>query len=1049
MKITKKILPFIITLFLFGVNSLTLQAQTKKDFTYVVSGTIKSSETKKPLSGIRIEYKQLASAMTKEEGNFSIKLPSGDVNLLISGPGYTSKIVSVKGRNTINIELHPEGFKSVFENIIVPQGEISPLEITSTWSAINEKNILKTDITSDEILQGKVSGVNLIHRSGDLATGSNIYIRGLNTMNAGIQPLFVVDGIPYENSLYSTSLIGNYFSNPLASIDVKDIESITVLKDGTSQYGVKGANGVVLIRTLKAKEMETKINFHLHSGVSFEPIEIPVLNATNHKLLLSDILQSKGMSGSDIMSLPYMNDQKPTLQKWGYDGNVDYYRYNNATNWQKEIYNLSKNQDYYMNVFGGDEVAVYALSIGFLNQDGILKNTNYQRFNTRFNSEVNLSKKLTLNANMSFLFSSRKLVDEGASPNRNPIFASLVKAPFMATNVYSEEGAMSPVIEDYDVFNYSNPYSLVNKSDRSNSQFRFVGNLKTTYKFNNNFYMDAMIGVNFNKEREKLFFPYRGVYFDTLSVGVVDNISQHRVDRVFSLYSEGTANYTKTFNLYHKLNVRLGTRYQSNSAEDDWGTIANTGSDNFRSVNYGDPLYRVIGGQISNWNWLSIYGSADYAYKDKYFLNYTTSADASSRYGREAAKLILYPSVSGAWLVSGEEFLKDNDLFDLLKLRLGYGLSGNDDIGNYSGAQYYVPQNLLGNFGLVRGNLVDLNIKPEKSTKINAGFDAAFYNERLSLIVDIYSTTISDMLVKMPAPRTSGFPFYLTNGGVMNNTGLDVALKSRILNGIFKWDVGLNASVYHNIVTDLQDQEYTTNLLGADVLTKVGKSLGVFYGYKTDGVYSTQSQANEDGLYIQKGSQKYYFGAGDMRFVNQNNDKLIDENDKVIIGNPNPDLFGSITSNMSYKKLTLGLLFTYSLGNDVYNYTRSQLESMSNYYNQTQAVLNRWKAEGDVTSIPRAVYGDPMGNARFSDRWIEDGSYIRLKNVNLSYNLPIKNDILRGITVFASGENLFTLTKYKGLDPEFALGQNPLYNGIDATFIPPARTVSLGIKLEL
>ncbi|VBB48014.1 SusC/RagA family TonB-linked outer membrane protein [uncultured Paludibacter sp.] len=1050
MKIAKQILPFIISMFLCGLSNTSAQAQKKNDFTYVVSGTVKSAETKKPLSGIRIEYKELASAMTEDEGNFSIKLPSGDVNLVVSGPGYTSKIISVKGRTEINIELQTEGFKSVFENLIVPQGESSPLELTNAWSPINENNILNTAVTSDETLQGKISGLNLIHRSGAIAAGSNVYIRGLNTMNAGIQPLFIVDGIPYENSIYSTSLVGNYYSNPLASIDPKDIESITVLKDGTSQYGVKGANGVVLIRTLRAKEVETKINFHVHTGVNFEPTEIPVLSAADHKLLISDILQSKGMSSTDIMALPYMNDQKPVLQKWGYEGNVDYYRYNNSTNWQKEIYNLSYNQDYYMNVFGGDEVAVYALSVGFLNQNGILKNTNFQRFNTRFNSEVNLSKKVTLNANMSFLFSSRKLVDEGASSNLNPIFAALVKSPFMAPNVYNEEGIMSPVIEDYDVFNASNPYSLVNTSDRTNSQFRFVGNLKAAYKINNYLNLDAMVGVNFNKEREKVFFPYRGVYFDTLSIGPVANVSQHRVDRIFSLYSEGSANYSKTFNLYHKLNVRLGTRYQSNRAEDDWGKTANTGSDNFKSISYGDPLYRVIGGQISNWKWLNLFGTADYGYKDKYFLNYTMSADASSRYGMDVSPFLLYPSASAAWLVSGEEFMKNLTFFDLLKVRIGYGLSGNDDIGNYSGIQYYVPQNLLGNYGLVRGNLVDLNIKPEKSTRLNLGIDAAVLNERIKMSVDVYQTKISDMLVKMPAPRITGFPYYLTNGGEMKNTGVDFSFNARILNGIFKWDVRFVASTYQNKVTNLEGQEYVTTICGADVLTKVGESVGVFYGHKTNGVYSTQKEAEEDGLYIMKGSTKYAFSAGDVHFVNADNtDKEINENDRVVIGNPNPDLFGSISTNLSYKKLQLDVFLTYSLGNDIYNYTRAQLESMSNFYNQTQAVLNRWRVEGDVTSMPRAVYGDPMGNSRFSDRWIEDGSYMRLKNVNLSYSLPIKNDIIRGITLFATGDNLITFTKYKGLDPEFALGQNPLYNGIDATFVPVARTVSLGVKLEL
>lgn len=1046
MKIVKYILPF----FIICVLSYSgLNAQSANDFKYTVSGTVKNAETKKPVPGIRVTFKDQKSTLTDENGRYTIQLPSAEASLLVSGPQYTSKNVSVKGRNVIDIELFADDFKSKFDIISTPGGETSAYDLTQSWSSINENNILKTAITSDDALQGKVSGVNLIHRSGSLASGSNVYIRGINTMNAGIQPLYVVDGMPYENSIYSTSLLGNYYSNPLTSIDIKDIESITVLKDGTSQYGAKGANGVVLIRTLKASEMETRINFHYHVGVNFAPSELPVMNAGDHKLLISDLLQSKGMTGSEIMSLPYMDETKPTLQKWGYDGNVDYYRYNNNTNWQDEVFAPSNNQNYYLNVFGGDNVAVYALAIGYMKQGGIVKNTDFERFNTRFNAKVNLTQKMEVNANMSFLFSNKSIIDEGPSMNRNPLLASLIKAPFTASHIYNPEGAVSPVIEDVDVFNNSNPFSLVNTSDRANAMFRFVGNFGGVYRFNNNLKLNALVGVNFNKEREKLYFPNRGVYFETIATGPVDNVTQHRVDRYFSIYTEANLNYNKTFNAEHDLNVRAGVRNQTNQAEDDWAKAANTGSDNFKSISYGDPLYRVIGGQISNWNWLNIYATADYDYKDKYFVNYTMSADASSRYGSGRSPFQIFPSVSGAWMISGEEFMKDNDKIDILKLRVGFGMSGNDEIGNYNGRMYYVPQSLLGNFGLVRGNLVDLDLGPEISQKINAGLDIAFLNERVNVGIDVFQNNVQDMLLRIPLPRETGFPYYLTNAGQMKNSGVELSVQARILNGQLKWDAGFTSSMYKNEVTDLDGQEYITNIAGAEVLTRVGESVGVFYGYETNGVYANQADADADGLKIQKGSLIYPFNAGDVKFVDQDNNDIINDDDKVVIGNPNPALFGSVFSNFKYKNWSLNVLFNYTLGNDIYNYTRAQLESMSNFNNQTQAVVNRWKTEGDITTIPKAVYGDPMGNARFSDRWIEDGSYLRLKSLTLSYDMKLKNDIIRSCTFFTSADNLFILTGYKGYDPEFALGSSSLYNGIDATFVPMARTVSLGVKLDL
>lgn len=1049
-----KIVNYIAACFLFSFLSVyisALHAQNNDAAAYTVTGTVRNAANKQVLPGISITLPGITSSMTDDNGSFSIKLPSTNVILHVSGPGYTGKDISVRGRDVINIELYEEGFKSVFDDVYTPAGEQSATTGTNSWSPVKANTILSTKTTADAMLQGKVAGLDVVYRSGAPANGANMYLRGLSTMNAGSQPLYIVDGIPYEDAIYSASLVGNYYSNPLASIDIKDIETITVMKDGTSLYGVKGANGVVLIRTLRAKELETKINFHMHTGVNFESSRIPLLNAGSHKLLVTEQLQSSGLNSSQIQALPYINSEIPVLEKWGYEGNVDYYRYNHNTNWQNEIYSPSFNQNYYLNVFGGDEVALYALSVAFLNQEGVVAGTNFQRFNTRFNSEINLTKKLKLRANMSFVYSSRFLVDEGPYKNTNPIYAALVKSPFTAINVYNEEGNLSPVVEDYDVFGNSNPYALVNNSSRGNTQYRFVGNLEGEYHITDRFKMNALVGVNFNKERERIFYPILGVAFDTLSLGVVRNSMQHRVDRLFSLYTEASAQYNASFGTDHKLFARGGVRYQMNQSEDDWGIGYNSGSDNFKSIGYGDALLSEVGGSIGNWNWLSFYGAVDYGFLNKYFLNYTMAADASTRFGRDASSFVIYPSLSAAWLLTGEEFLKNTDLFNLLKLRASYGISGNDNIGNYNGIQYYVPQNLLGTYGLVRGNLVDLQLKPEKSTLLNVGLDASFLNERVNVSLEWYTKTVEDMITITPADQISGFNYYITNGGAMKNTGIDLTVNTRIINGSsFKWDLGLTVGTYKNEVTRLSGNEYITSICDGEVLTRVGQPLGVFYGYQTDGVYSTQEAAEADGFVIVDGANVLPFAAGDVRFVNAYDaDNIIDEKDKVIIGDPNPDFFGSISNDLKYKNWTLSMLMTYSVGNDVYNYTRSQLENLSGYDNQTTAVLKRWRAEGDITSIPRAVYGDPMGNSRFSDRWIEDGSYLKLKQITLSYEFPINTKIIRRCTVFGTAENLLTLTAYKGLDPEFALGQSTLYRGIDAFLSAHPRIFSAGFKLDL
>jgi TonB-linked SusC/RagA family outer membrane protein len=1018
---------------------------------YFVSGTVNDAATGKPLPGININVTGISSAITKDDGTYTIKVPSGNAILVIDDNSYARRDIPVRGRDTVNIVLYDKGYKGAQRNVYTPVGEKSSTNIANAWSSVSEDNILSTAVTPEALLQGYVSGVNTIYSSGMPGSAANIFMRGFNTLHGGSMPLFVVDGIPYENTAYAESLIGNYRANPLASIDIKDIESITVMKDGTSFYGVKGANGVILINTIKSNHLETRINAHVHTGISFEPEEYAILNASQHKNLVSDIYQSMGYSPTETAKLPFFDKTIPVEQAWGYEGNKDYYRYNHNTDWQDVIYDSKMNQDYYINVSGGDNMALYMLSLGYLDQQGTLNNTHFQRFNTRFNAEINFSTKVKFHANMSFAYGNKKLANEGPDYAKNPILSSLLKTPAMVSNIYTATGKMSPLYEDVDLFGNSNPYVLVNELSLDNSNYRFLGSFKMDWQPTRKLGISGLIGVNFNKEREKMFYPSVGVYFAPQDITQITNESQHRVDRLFSLYTDAYLHYSNKFGTNHHLNLRAGLRYQNNKAENDYGESFNSPSDDFKSLQYGVALLRRIGGSLGSWNWMSAYANADYNMSNKYFFNFSIASDASSRYGQNAPTMLTYPSLAGAWLLSGEEFLKGVSALDLLKLRVSYGLSGNDNIGNYNGVQYYVPQSILGAYGLIRGNLVNLNLKPEQIETLNAGLDVSVLNERISLSVDVYRNTVRDMILQTAPPRQTGFTGYINNAGSMRNRGVDLNINSRILNKEFKWDFGVTVSHYKNEVLDLGDkEELYTEAIDAVIQTKKGQPLGQFYGYKTSGVYSTAADAAKDGLYIRQGLVDVPFAEGDIRFVNlSGGDKLIDENDRTVIGDPNPDIFGSISNKFKYKQWSLNTLLTYSLGNDVYNYTRSQMENLSTFNNQSKTVLNRWRHEGDATDMPKIAYGDPMGNARFSDRWIEDGSYIRLKSATLSYDLDIKRDFIQGCTIFISSENLFTLTRYKGSDPEFVLGQSPLFYGIDACTVPQPRTVSIGVKLSL
>jgi TonB-linked SusC/RagA family outer membrane protein len=1050
MKRSKTIIVLLYVLFLTGTIQHSF-AQEKENQPITVTGVVKDASTGNPVAGARLNVRGIASAITEDNGAYSIKIPAQNGVIEITADGYAKREISVRNRENIDIFLYETSYKGASRDVYTPTGEFSSLNIPYSWSTVAEDNNLSVAVSPDLLLQGYTSGLNILMRSGMPGNGSNMYLHGFNTMNAGTMPLFIVDGLPYENSAYASSLIGNYYANPLSSINPKDIESITVLKDGMSLYGVKGANGVVLIKTIKAKGLETRINAHVHFGINTAPEQYPVLNAMDHKNLLWDLFKSgyPDIDNNTFNTLPFFNNAIPVKQPWGYEGNVDYYRYNHETNWQNMIYNSSLNQDYYLNVSGGDEVALYMLSLGYLEQQGVLKNTHFQRFNTRFNSEIKLSPQVSVLAFMSFIYGGKNLANEGDNSFVNPILASATKAPFMTSHIYNEEGKLSPNIENTDILGNSNPYALVNNLLLSNLNYRFLGSFLLNWNINEKFKLSGLVGLNFNKERERTFYPSVGVAFENLPTAIVTNESQHRVDRLFSLYTDFYGDYKTKFGESDNLTFRLGSRYQANNAENDWGRGYNSTSDDFRSIQYGLSLLRQTGGSLGAWRWLSFYANADYSLKSKYFLNLSASADASSRYGIETSAFLPYYSASAAWLLSGEDFLKNTEWVDLLKLRLSYGTSGNDDIGNYNGIRYYRPQNILGSFGLIRGNLVNTQLKPETVARLNLGIDASLLNERLNIGIDLYSNTVRDMILFVEPSRLTGFDQYITNAGSMRNTGIDLNLNTRILTGAFKWDLGLTVSTYKNEVIDLNGKEYLTEVAGATVQTKEGQPINQFYGYKTDGVYTTDAEAAQSGLNILQGLVQVPFGAGDMRFINGNSDKLIDENDRVVIGDPNPDLFGSISSVFKYKNLTLNALFNYSLGNDIYNYTRATMESMSSYNNQSKTVINRWKFEGDATSIPKASLGDPMGNARFSDRWIEDGSYLRLRNITLAYDLNIKWSLIRNCVLFVTGENLFTLTKYKGADPEFSLGQNPLYYGIDACFVPQPRTFSIGLKLSL
>lgn len=1026
-------------------NTAIKQAQNK----IFLSGTITDAATGKPLPGIRLAVTNFSAAITDDNGTFKLTVPSYLVEISITGDGYSSRQISLKGRTQIAVALlDDDAFsfiqpvsmpfqKTVYRNVAAAIGNYS---VNGAWK--------RPDETIDGLIQGQVAGLNSIRRSGAPGTGANLFLRGYNSLFGTNKPLIVVDGMIYDVNDYGESIIANNYTNPLALLNTQDIDNVTVLKDAASIYGTKGANGAILITTSKARQQATRIDFGIHTGFNQAPASLPVMNATDYRIYLAEMLQSKGMTAAEIAAQPYMNDVVTS---------AEYYRYHNNTDWQKKVLNRGMNNNYFLKVTGGDNIATYALSLGYMKNEGSIKNTDLKRYNTRFNADFNFSKRFTGAANLSFTYNEQHLKDQGMAYKTAPLFTALIKAPFLTENEVNEKGVRSPNLEDTDILGISNPVALIESMQAFNKFYRFNGSFTFKYDISKNLSAHTLFGIVYDKVRENIFVPRKGVANDTLSNEVADSRLGTQVKRLFSVFTDSRLQYAKTWNDKHNIAARLGLRYQHNRAEQDFALGFNSATDELLSVQNGVNALRQIGGGIGEWNWMNTYANLEYGYKEKLFFSLNAAMDGSSRFGKQATDGIaisgsnyaILPSASAAWLVSSEKFMA-NSFINLLKLRASVSKTGNDDIGNYTGRQAYASQNFLGMQGLVRNGIPNPAIQWETNQKLNAGLDIATWNERLSISLDFYKNKTTDMLVYEQLASVTGFNNILTNNGAMQNTGMELSVNMRVVNTHhFKWDIAANIGTYKNKIIKVPGGSFTTNFAGATILTKEGAAANLFYGYVAKGVFSTSAEAANAGLQKTNADGSLSnFMAGDMHFEDLNGDKIINESDRQVIGNPNPDWYGGFSSRVVFKNMELNALFTFSKGNDVFNHLRYRLEAGSGIENQLNSVRNRWRAEGQITSTPKIAYADPMGNSRFSSRWIEDGSYLRMRSVSVVYHIPLKNEgFIKNASVYMAGNNLLTFTKYLGYDPEFSASPSVFAQGIDAGLDPLYKTITIGAKI--
>ena len=1027
---------YLLQLALLGC-ALSAQAQTSHRRSALpkaecyVSGIVTDASTHQPVQGVQVSSGQY-EALTDEKGHYRVGASSRHANITLRRDGYTERVVALRGDTLVNTTLYSQAFRP----------KLSSDAFTTATTAISLEDLLAERAGSD---------VRKVSRSGAAGVGANLFIRGYNSLNANAQPLIVVDGVIWDEQNQVSSLFEGQYNNPLSDIDVNDIEQVQILKNASSIYGTKGANGAILITTKRSHSRVTKITADLSYGFNLRPKTYDMLNAADYRTYLSEVMKGTSTGSSYATLFKSFMGTDPTA--------TDYSTYHNNTDWSDEVYRMGGTQHYGVSIDGSDDVASYAISLGFTQSNGTVKSTDYSRLNARINADFNLSRKLQLGTRMYYTYVAKDLQDDGVEATTSPTYISCIKSPFLVPYSYTDDGSMlTNTLNDVDVLGISNPVALIENAKNTNKHYRFGISLMPSWKINSHFTLDGVAGYTLISTKEHYFSPMTGVAAKKVDGNTWRNTVKDQAMTQNNLYGNVNLKYSLRKGK-SALDAMVGYRIMHAQLKNTYADGHNTGNDKVTNLN-NSLSFRTLSGVDTDWGSMSMLAQVDYTYDNRYQAWATLSEDASSRFGKDASgsfrmmggSWATFPSAGAAWNISNERFMNSVKWIDKARVYVGYGLTGNDDMDGMSRYSYLSGVRYLGNAtGLKIGALANDQLKWETVSKLNAGLQLSLLDDRLQLGFDYYHHVTSDLLTYKKADVETGLDYYMCNGGKMKNTGYEVSIGARpIALKNFSWQTDLSFSHYKNQITQLPDGEYTTQVGEGEVLTSVGGAAGLFYGYKTEGIFATSEEAKAANLKVQNSDASYsHFGAGDVHFVDRDGNGIINEADKQVIGDPNPDLTGSFFNRFTYKRITLDVLCTYSLGNDIYNYQRQTLESMSNFYNQTNAVRNRWKNEGQNAMMPRAVYGDPMGNSRFSDRWIEDGSFFAIKNVKISYDIPISNTYIHGLNVWLAASNLYTFTHYLGVNPDVSQSSNVLYQGIDYGYLAEGRSFYVGVKINL
>ncbi len=1030
---------FSLLVIFLAISTQPLPAQTSGN---KVSGLVTEAGSGNPLEQVSISVSSTGlTTTTNENGEFTVEVPDLQAELVFYLPGYNRRSIYLHGRENVNVSLVSEKYNSLYDVYNTPVGQLQAKDAVYAVSTLESNELEHTTATSfDQTLQGKVPGMSVVQQSGMPGHRTFMNIRGVSSIHANTEPLLIIDGMIHDYTYANYSLMEGFALNPLDIIDIDDISDITIQKTGNSFLGAAGSGGLININTEQKAEASTVMKFKAYGGITMAPKKLDLLDAAEFKNYFGDMLNTRGFSAGEINSMyPWLN---------GDAASENYYKYNNNTDWQEEIYEPSAVSKFHFFLKGGDEIATYNISTGYLSHNGIYENSQYTRYNLRINGKINISDKFSIIPNAKLSLADSELANQGPSEWKNPILATSLKPPVMASNTRDKEtGLVLDYLDDVgDVFSVSNPSAIVQNATGTNRNYHFLSSIAAQYMFSQKFYISTLIGINFNNSRENIFLPNTGmVQVDSAYNSPGDFIYEFR-----STQNHSNFVYTNKSTSGHEVMLTGGFRYLVNSYKYNLSLDLNTPSDDFKSLGQGSQysFLRSSIGDNRGLSWVSYYGSFNYNYRNKYYLTGNASYDGNSATNKNS-RYNIYPSVGAAWRISSESFLNQSSWLEDFKLRGSWSKTGNmfSTIYDYS-KLYYTDRRMNGTGVLTRESIPNEDMELEKKQTINLGLDLSLFNQLFNVQADAYRSTVDNLIIFQQLPETFGFTDYYNNGGKLEISGVELSADTRIQAGSFAWTLGGNISKQ---ITELKQLDFLdpdaphliTSVNGAEYITTEGNPVNAFYGYKTNGLLTAEEAGNLIGP---KGEPMQ---AGDIRFVNRNGDNFINDADKQVIGNPNPEFYGGFFTSVALKNLKISALFNYSYGNDVFNYARYKLEAMDSYNNQLKTVLERWTPENTNAQLPRAAYGDPTGNTVFSDRWLEDGSYLRLNQLTVSYDIPPIQGFLKGIGVYLTATNLLTITGYKGYDPDFMYRNNPFLMGVDYGKMPQTQTFIAGLKLDL